>query len=316
MPATKTKPAEGKTTNMGGKRIRDRIIAYAVSVEMANPNGEVDTGGPRVTSTGHNIMSPFAVKRKIRDLVHRGDADPLIADIAEGIEPQNRQVYESETRGFADIKPYEAAKKALGLASDDPASFLSRYFDARLFGAMAISDIKSEDGEKKFRSKFEGCVQVAFPTSVAPVTPYISSNGKKHPIREAHADKTDISDIAPDGIRVIEHAILFGHIIVNGFQAGQNGATEEDIDFLERLIPHMFDDRSAQRVGVHVVSAFSARPDGRTYFPSNQFHILRGMKPRLKDKAIMPTGYDDYDFPTAESLSEQFEGVEFVDLIN
>jgi Cas7 group CRISPR-associated protein Csh2 len=314
MPATKTKPAESKTTNTGGKRIRDRIIGYAVCVEMANPNGEVDTGGPRVTSTGHNIMSPFSVKRKIRDLICRGDADPLIIDIAEGITADKRHVYESETRGYIELKPFEAAKKALALASEDPKAFLDRYFDARLFGAMAMSDLKNDDGDK-YRSKFEGCVQVSFPSSIAKVTPYISSNSKKHPVREAHASKADINDLAPDGIQVIEHALLFGSMIVNGFQAGQNGATESDIDLLERLIPRMFDDRSAQRVGVHVVSAFSARPDGRTYFPSNQFHVLRAMRPSVKEGTDIPAGYDDYNFPTTEGLRQRFGGVEFVDLI-
>ena len=302
-----------KPTNQNGPRLKDRVIAYSVMVEMANPNGEVDTGGPRITSTGHNIMSPFSVKRKIRDLILRGDSDPWISDIAKGVESSRRQVYESDARGYIEMKPYDAAKAALVEARDDPASFLNRYIDVRLFGALAISDMKDEDN-CSFNSKYEGCVQVAFPKSISPVTPYISSHGKKCPVDQSNSDKDGTGTLAPDGIKVDEHAVLFGHIIVNGHQAGENGATDADIDFLERMIPHLFDDRSAQRVGVHVISALSVQPDNRVYFPSNQFHIIQSMRPSLKDGVSFPKSYDDYEFPTADSVAKAFNGVKVVDL--
>lgn len=316
---TKTR-SERPSTNQNGPRLRDRIIGYSVHVEMSNPNGEIDTGGPRIISNGHCIMSPFAVKRKLRDLMLRND-ETMIAEFSNGIKEENRQIFESEFRGFIEQKPVDAANSALHMAKTDPAQFLNRYIDARLFGALAISDMKTKknDNEKDeeknaSRGKYEGCVQVSFPISVARVTPYTSSNAKKYTFQEKNIEK-EVGTIAPDGIKVVEHAVLFGHIMINGHQAGENGATEADMDFLERLIPHMFDDRSAQRVNVHVVSAFSVSPDSKPYFPANQFHILRAMRPTVREGVGLPTDYSDYDFPTAESISEKFKGIKVVDLI-
>lgn len=279
----------------------------AVWVEMANPNGNIEDGGPRVLTDGHGWISPMCAKRQHRELLADHDSPTFREILGRTDIPEERlHVFESVSKGFPDKSGKEAVDAALALTDD---AKLNRYIDMRLFGTTCLEE-RADKTKKGESTRFlrTGCVHFDSLVSLAPVDVVVAGISKKAPLRDStkghDGDKNPElwqSDLAPEAIKVVRSGLYFGCFYISPAEAFKTQATELDIQLFLDLVPHMFSRKATQRASVQVVFAMTATHNGALgSFPEHLFRET--CRPRLRNPEGIPLTLEDYAVPTLSDV--------------
>ncbi|MHA2279391.1 MAG: type I CRISPR-associated protein Cas7 [Promethearchaeota archaeon] len=281
----------------------------AVWVEMANPNGNIEDGGPRVLTDGHGWISAMCSKRQFRELL-ADHSSPVFQEIlAQTDIPEERlHIFESVEKGFPDLRGKEAVDAALGLSDDDK---LARYIDMRLFGTTCLEE-RADKTKKGESTRFlrTGCIQFDELVSLVPIDVVMAGISKKAPLRDTtkshDGDKNPElwqSDLAPEAIKVVRSGLYFGCFYISPAEAFKTQTTEKDVELFLDLVPHMFNRKATQRANVQVVFAMTATHNGVLgSFPEHLFRAA--CRPQLRDPESIPLILGDYVLPTLSDVKK------------
>jgi Cas7 group CRISPR-associated protein Csh2 len=192
-----------------------------IEVVNSNPNGDPDNeSDPRTRVGDRGEISPVSFKRKLRDLVEQKDG-PVWKEIAGEFEP----TLSSEKFDILEKRGRDR-KKIEGEIKDG--SFVSRYWDARLFGNTFLE----EGSSTSIRT---GVVQFGMGISLAPVEILRHTLTNKSGVQEGK-DR----GMAPLGYRVVQHGVYCMPFFVNPSAAPRSGCTAMDLNLMLRLIPYAY----------------------------------------------------------------------------
>jgi CRISPR-associated protein Csd2 len=269
-----------------------------IEVVNSNPNGDPDNESePRTRVGDRGEISPVSFKRKLRDLVEQKDG-PVWQEIATGfdpaLKPEEFDILEKRGRNREQIK-----------SEIDDGSFVSRYWDARLFGNTFLE----EGSSTSIRT---GVVQFGMGISVAPVEIQRHTLTNKSGVQEGK-DR----GMAPLGYRVVQHGVYCVPFFVNPSAAGKSGCTRRDLDLMLRLIPYAYthtasfvrpDVRLRHAWYIEHKSKLGSCPD---------YALIDALTPSKKgDSAIASQGWSDYEVPSGlgENLLKRVAGC--IDLVD
>jgi Cas7 group CRISPR-associated protein Csh2 len=190
-----------------------------LEVVNSNPNGDPDNeSDPRVRVGNYGEISPVSFKRKLRDLVEQKEGPvwcALSADL--GLNATQFDILEKRGRD---------RKKILAEIADG--TFVTRYWDARLFGNTFLE-------EEASTSIKTGVVQFGMGLSVAPVEIQRLTLTNKSGVQEGK-DR----GMAPLGYRVVQHGVYTMPFYVNPTAALKSGCRRQDLDLMRKLIPYAY----------------------------------------------------------------------------
>ena len=143
------------STQVNQKSLVRATGLLVIEVVNSNPNGDPDNESePRTRVGDRGEISPVSFKRKLRDLVELKEG-PVWLEVAGGFEPPlSPEGFDILERRGRDRKKIEGEIK--------DGSFVSRYWDARLFGNTFLE----EGSSTSIRT---GVVQFGMGISLAPV---------------------------------------------------------------------------------------------------------------------------------------------------
>lgn len=265
-----------------------------IEARQSNPNGDPDQeSDPRTLSgDGRGVISPVSFKRKLRDIV-AADGDAMIA-FREKLKLE--QCGDSNKYGILESRGRDRKE----IEKLDRKDFVSRFWDARVFGNTFLESMKDASAEEKKRdiSHFiaTGAVQFGVGVSIAPVEIDRLTNTNKSGVQEGK-DR----GMAPLAFRVVRHGLYAMPFFVNPAIARQNGTTMQDIELLKSLIPHAYTQTASMiRNNVQVLHAWCA--EHKSPLGSCPDHkIIDALTPQLK-KGQAPVGIDGYDIPSLENF--------------
>jgi Cas7 group CRISPR-associated protein Csh2 len=192
-----------------------------IEVVNSNPNGDPDNeSDPRTRVGDRGEISPVSFKRKLRDLVELKEG-PVWQEVAGGFEPPLLPA------GFDILEQRGRDRKKIEGEIKD-GSFVSRYWDARLFGNTFLE----EGSSTSIRT---GVVQFGMGISLAPVEIQRHTLTNKSGVQEGK-DR----GMAPLGYRVVQHGVYCMPFFVNPTAASKSGCTPTDLDLMLRLIPYAY----------------------------------------------------------------------------
>ncbi len=293
-----------------------KVGLIILEVVNSNPNGDPDLeSDPRtLEADGRGIISPVSFKRKPRDLVLENGLAMDEAKTKLGLEADG----DSNKYGVLESR----GRDRNAIVRMDKETFLSSYWDARVFGNTFLESAKEspeDDNETKaFKTKIKnreinvdhfistGVIQVGVGVSVAPITIDRMTNTNKSGVQ---GDKD--RGMAPLGFRVVRHAIYTIPYFVNPSMANRNGTTKKDIELFEFLAPHAYSQTaSVARSDVRCLHIWSGTH--KSALGSCPDHVfLEALKPRIKEGVSSPEIRDHYEFPIPkDELKSRFESVE------
>jgi CRISPR/Cas system type I-B associated protein Csh2 (Cas7 group RAMP superfamily) len=291
---------------------QSQIGCVAVLVDMANPNGNTETGEPRTLDDGRGWASPFCIKHHLRSML-ADHASPEFKELCDRLEIGRADrdrffIFESPKKGYDEMSAKEAVETALSLSPED---ICKRFWDVRLYGTTALEgkDNDGEDGKKAEKRKRgdkgrfirTGCVQVSPFVSLRPVEVIVDSLTKKSPL-EADKIESGESTFGSNAIRLVKHGLYFGNYRVSAAESDKTMATDLDVTVLKNLIPLLFTRRAAQRVCVDVVMAFHA-VHSNVLGSFNEQQFIQACTP-VVISAGDPASLSDYRIPTLDSVRE------------
>lgn len=260
-----------------------------IEVRCSNPNGDPDAeSDPRTFDTdGRGLISPVSFKRKLRDLVAEKEG-PVWEAAAEQLSLNgNGRDYEIlESRG--------RRREEIWKMDRDP--FVTKYWDARVFGNTFLEDMASnEKGKEHFIAT--GVVQFGPGISVAPIEIQRATTTNKAGV-EGNKDR----GMAPLGWRVVEHGVYTMPFYINPTFARNTECSEKDIALLKFLIPYAYQHTaSAIRTSVNLLHGWYAEhksPLGSC----PDYKIIDALTPKKRAKPEEPSkSIDEYEIPSADS---------------
>ncbi|MBM3880275.1 MAG: CRISPR-associated protein [Verrucomicrobia bacterium] len=297
------------TTNSHIPRITGLLV---LEVRNSNPNGDPDReSSPRQRPDQKGEISPVSVKRKLRDLVERRNAE-VWKTVTDGLTlPPGFEfdVMESRERGWKDLKAAneeqrinEAWEKTSSLLNDDCAGFKAKYWDARLFGNTFLEKAKEEKGiQTTIRC---GVAHFGVGLSVAPVSIRFDTWTKKAP-----AEPGTTRGMAPMGFRIVEHGVYTVPFFVNPNMAEGDrgtGCTPQDVEIMLRLLPYAYPlNRSVVRSEVEAVHVHVFTHNNSLGSVSD-FAVIDALIPRKKTDPDKPSSsLNDYTVPTWAEIKSQ-----------
>ena len=192
-----------------------------IEVVNSNPNGDPDNeSDPRTRVGERGEISPVSFKRKLRDLVELKEG-PVWQETAATFEP-------ALPSGEFDILEKRGRDRAKIRGEIDDGSFVSHYWDARLFGNTFLE----EGSSTSIRT---GVVQFGMGISLAPIEIQRHTLTNKSGVQEG-MDR----GMAPLGYRVVQHGVYCMPFFVNPTAASKSGCTRKDLDLMLRLIPYAY----------------------------------------------------------------------------
>lgn len=274
------------------------FVAF-VSVKEANSNGDPLNGNrPRADYNGYGEITDVCIKRKIRNRMQ---------DMGECIFVQ------SDDRSDDGAKSLKDRAMALGQIKDDTyvQKACKKWLDVRSFGQVFA--YKTGEGKKEGVSKsVRGPVSIHQAVSVDPVEIVSqqitkSVSGEKKEGEERGSDTMGWKHFIKFGLYKIKGAI-------NVQLAEKTGFSNEDAETIKECLRTLF-----------VNDASSARPDGsmevvKLYWwqhncKDGQYSsakVHRSVNAKLKEGAIVPTSFDDYEITMEELpglLPEVIDGI-------
>jgi CRISPR-associated protein Csd2 len=295
-------------------------IIYLLEAIDANPNGDPDQeGAPRQDpDTGHGLMSPGCINRKLRNYVQRardGEA-PFAIQIQRGnssiertiirvaekdpelaaLIPVSASADEGASEEATDKKAKKKAKakskgKKPGKAqlTDDQTTRLTRalcdnYWDVRMFGGVnSVGNMPA--------GKTTGAAATMFARSIDPVD---VNEGSLTRCMTANEEQRAEKDREMGRYHRIPYGLFKGTIHINPFHAQTNGCQEEDLSLLLEALIRCWDlDRTSFRGTLNIKGLWVVRH-------SSPLGSCRGdrIQSALKVKSSDPSGarsFDDYE---------------------
>lgn len=290
-----------------------------LEVRNSNPNGDPDQeSDPRtLEADGRGVISPPSLKRKARDLVL---ADGEVMAEARG-KLNNLKKYGNEF-GILEAR----GRRRDEIAAMDAPTFQKKFWDARVFGNTFLESLKTapeaesseENDDAKPRKKSKavdepvrrnvshfistGVVQVGVGLSVAPVEIDRMTNTNKSGVEEGK-DR----GMAPLGFRVVRHGVYYIPFFVNPSLSVTTGATDEDIELLKFLLPHVYNHTaSAIRPFITVLHAWYGEHKNRLGSCPDSL-LIDALTPRLNVAGSIPTDLSGYTIPSGKE--DTFEAI-------
>lgn len=264
-----------------------------IDVTNSNPNGDPDMDSdPRIRQDGRGEISPVSFKRKIRNLIEDKSTE-LWKDIAAEMNLSEAAfgILESKDTKRSEIKEMTQEE------------FLSRYWDARVFGSTFL-DEKRED--KSFITT--GVVQFGLGVSLDPVQIERMTTTKVMAVDESKG-----KGMAPLAFRIVSYGLYIMPFFINATAAAKTHCTAKDIELLFRLIPYAYPETASYiRPQVFIRHAFYVE-HGKARGTVNDFHIIEALTPRkINDVQGPAASWKDYDesalMKNVENLNKQIEG--------
>lgn len=281
-----------------------------IEVVNSNPNGDPDReSDPRQRPNGFGEISPVSFKRKLRDLVEDTHGT-VFTEICKklSLDPRHYQILESRGRERGKIIK-EMGKDIKKFDEEEylKSEFVSKYWDARLFGNTFLE----KEGSKGYIKT--GVAQFELGLSVAPIQIIRHTNTNK-----AGVEENKEQGMAPLAYRIVEHGVYCMPFFVNPNFAHKSGCSSKDIDLLKALIPYAYDHtRSAIRPDVRIRHAwFMEHKNQLGSCPD--YLLLDALTPKRigPDPMASSTCWNDYDDLSARLSADLVSKLEsYVDLM-
>jgi CRISPR-associated protein Csd2 len=269
-------------SNKQDNNLVPRITGLLIlEVRKSNPNGDPEReSSPRQRPDGKGEISPVSVKRKLRDLVLEKDGvvwQELKANLSI-TNDEGFQILENRGRDRVSIETEIMEDR-----------FISKYWDARLFGNTFLEDAdKLKDRHKKASdeelSKVKNNIRAGVShfgvgVSVAPIEIEFSTWTNKSGV-ETGKDR----GMAPMAFRVVKHGIYAIPFFVNPNLAHKTGCTKLDVDLMLHLLRHTYTGLpSVIRTMVEVVHAHTLTHKSRAGSVSD-FAFIDALTPKKLEK--------------------------------
>lgn len=276
-------------------------------VSGGNPNGSpLADGRPREDLSGRGIASAVSMKAKFRSILEDHESvcfKQLVDDLK--LNPERFHVFESKLRGYSDVSQNEASNQAVALCKENRAAFFDRYWDIRDFGGTLLEENKGKKDDA-LRCVNTGPVTFSNAISVSAIRCVEEQLSKKAPLRDKD------QDLAPGGLKYVEHGLYVATISVNPGIAHRTRTTQEDVNILKNLLPVMFQltsscSRPADTISVlHVWWRDHTKPNGSF----NEPEFFKNLKPKRNgNNPLAPSlSLEDYTIPDGT----QFGAVDLV----
>jgi Cas7 group CRISPR-associated protein Csh2 len=285
------------STQVNQKSLVRATGLLVIEVVNSNPNGDPDNeSDPRTRVGDRGEISPVSFKRKLRDLVEQKDG-PVWQEIAGGFEPP------LSPEGFDILEKRGRDRKKIEVELKD-GSFVSRYWDARLFGNTFLE----EGSSTSIRT---GVVQFGMGISLAPVEIQRHTLTNKSGVQEGK-DR----GMAPLGYRVVQHGVYCMPFFVNPTAASKSGCTRTDLDLMLRLIPYAYahtasfvrpDVRMRHAWYIEHTSRLGSCPD---------YRLIDELTPVRKGGGTTPSqDWNDYEVPSVLPKKLQDRVCPCIDLV-
>ena len=282
--------------------LKRQVWLLVIDVTMSNPNGDPDMESePRTREyDGCGMISPVSLKRKFRDLVSEESEVFLAASkkFKLGEKSGNKfNILEERNRDRDIIKKMNKEE------------FKKEYWDARLFGNTFLESLKDKEltpaqKKKKKEGGYDhlintGATQVGVGLSIAPIDVVRMTNTNKAGV-EADKDR----GMAPLAFRVVQHGIYYISIFFNPSIARKTGATPEDLNLFNFMIPYVYQHTaSAIRPEISILHAwFAEHKNSLGSCPDYLF--IDALRPKIKDTVSKPVSKNDYYIPQIENLGK------------
>ena len=246
--------------------MKNYAIMLLFDVDYANPNGDPETGRPRISPEGKSVITPECIKHKLRiQMMRRGDD---VLHLHDGYE--EAVVNRLKEKGYT----YETFKE--GELS---------FCDIRLFGAT---------------DKKKGIIDVTIPGAFTPSFPIsIDKVDMAQPrVNRSYmvADEKLGNAYAMDGHIYVQYALYPVFWRMNYYAARDNGVTDKDVQkMLEAMTTLFADDSSTNRppgsMNVRRIYVWEWEGDG-IHGPSD-VQLMNSIV--VKKKYAIPYSFEDYD---------------------
>jgi Cas7 group CRISPR-associated protein Csh2 len=287
------------TTSNDVPRITGLLV---LEVRKSNPNGDPEReSSPRQRPDGKGEISPVSIKRKLRDMVAEPENDAWSSIRSElGIHNvDNHHILETRGRDRAEIE-----REIMN------GQFISKYWDARLFGNTFLEDADKLKTRHPNASQKQvdlvkqnlraGVAHFGVGISIAPIDIEFSTWTNKAGV-ETDKDR----GMAPMAFRVLKHGIFTVPFFVNPSQAHKTGCTAADVDIMVKLLPYTYSHNpSVIRTQVYVRHVHAVRHN-QTAGSFSDFTLLDALTPRRKegfDPHKASETADEYIFPTWDDI--------------
>ena len=289
------------------KPLETRVsIMIIIEVSMANPNGNPDwDNAPRtLNSDDRGLITPVCIKRRIRDVLEDHDS-VCFKELMKthNADSERFHIMESKMRGYTGIPQHEATKKVIQMAEKSVEEFFNRFYDIRLLGCTLLEvkdkdengDDKKKKGKKddKFRCVNTGCLTVSPAISIAPIEIFEATLTKKAPLRDVD------QDIAPAAYKCVEHGLYVATLSINPHVAHRTFATQQDVDMLKSVLPHIFQLSAANARPSSSISIVHAwwKEHTNSLGSFNEYEFFNSLKPTLKGDFAPSKSLSDYSIP-------------------
>jgi CRISPR-associated protein Csd2 len=278
-------PKSESTAETPASPIKKTDFILIFDVRNGNPNGDPDrANAPRTDRhTGHGLVTPVCLKRKIRNYVSRRMA---------GVD--GYQIYIEKDAVLGERKAAVVKENP-----KDPAKEMCRrYYDVRLCGGLLSANKNSESKA----DSITGPLQITFAESIdkVMVDDHTITRCAAENAREGKDNKT----------MGVHHTVPYGLYVAYGFldpvRAAQTGLSLDDIELLKEACENLFEnDRSTQRgtMAMRAIYAFEHEcPNGTRR--ANGVELLESIQIRRREGVVHPRSFSDYEVtvPTQNDL--------------
>lgn len=239
------------------------VMVGFLDVRRSNPNGDPETSRPRIDEEGHGLISPMAIKRKVRDAA---------------LAVKDEDLYMRKGQDLNEAQ----------LRADDEHGLLKMFRDLRWFGGV-MTQLKGGR-----QARIRGPIVVRWGRSLDPVTiEDVTITRTGHHKRET--DSGEVEGGTMGTVPLVSFGLYRFSVVYDPSGAAQVGMTSGDLHlFVQLLIEGWEHTRSAVRSDVNLrrLDIFDlGSPRGRA--PS---HVVEGcVRADLAPSCSgIPTQYEDY----------------------
>jgi CRISPR-associated protein Csd2 len=296
---------------------RKEIVLY-FDVKLGNPNGDFETGDPRVDpQTGHGLVKETCIKRHIRDAAsimfgHTPGYD-LYVSRGSDLSQQRKAAYDAlglkEGQSESTTKSDDKKTKKTHLAADNQQKvleeLLKRYVDLRLFGgAMGMNSYKS--------GVVTGPIQIEIARSIDPV--YVQRMvGTRCATEHTDSVKQTEKNGGITGTIADKAVVLYGlyraNITYVPHWAKRTGLTSDDFMNMLYILTRLFEQTRSSSRGMMAVRGLYMFDHESAYGNCPAWKVFESIDAKSKEE--YPRKFSDYTITLPEALPN---GVKLYDL--
>lgn len=288
---------------MSNNTLEKRIdFVMVLEVKGANPNGNVEDGGPRTDINGYGEMTAECFKHKTR---------MALQDAGESI------LYQSETHDGAD--GYHSIEERVTATLGDKAlskqeqidTIREKYLDVRLFGAtIAFKGKKKDKTSEGVSIGISGPLTILPIKSVDPVTIRRLGITKSVNGEDVGPDKK-ASDTMGGERNFVEYGLYLVKGSINPYQAAKTNLTEADVEKLKSALRNLFvnDTSVARPAGSMTPKKIFWWEHSSKAGQYNVSDVYDSVKVVKKPGVGAPTRFEDYTIEIDDSYQTGDRGV-------